>query len=249
MAHDTWLSSRERTVQAGERIDLDATSAHRFPIAESAPAAARIDHASCRQQGAEFALVPGVRGAKTLRLSVRPTGAGALVCRLDLAPKDTDLQEATVERYLAEIAAPEQVREAWAASPAPRRWHEVYSKHAKVIVPGAASEAVVTTPMGAILEFVPETDLSTGRPLKDALRARLLLNGAALAGQAVELVDGRQSRGTWRTTDAEGRVDFAAPGPGRWQLRATALRATDVAAGDWASHFATLVFEVLPDAK
>lgn len=245
LAHDTWLLNKQQTAQAGQQMDFDSTSGHRFPALETGPKPDRISAAQCRQQGADFALVPGKHETKTLPLSTRPPANGGMVCWLVLKPKEIDLKADKIDGYLKEIDASEAVKQAWASSPQPRRWVESYEKHAKLIVPGTTGTAKATAPVGLTLEFVPEVDLSTGQ-LKDKLPVMVLKNGAPLAGLSVELVNGRDSTGTWQKSDAQGRITFAAPGPGKWLLRATDLRQTDAAKGRWESHFTTLVFEVLP---
>lgn len=246
-AHDTWLVPRQPTVTTGADMVFDSTSGHRFPTLDSGPKPDRVDAAACKQAGRTLVLAPGDWSAKTLPFSTRATGPGGMLCWLELKPKELDLKPAKVDGYLKEIDAPDGVKQAWAKSPEPKRWVEVYSKHAKTIVPGKTTEAAASAPLGLALEFVPEVDLSTG-VLKGPLKVRVLKKGAPLAGLAVELV-GSDGQGRWTKSDAQGRLEFPAPRTGKWLLRATDLRPTDAAKGLWESQFATLAFELLPPAR
>lgn len=246
-AHDTWLASKQTSVRAGTELDFDLTSAPRFPALDKGPKVERIAKRGCDQNGTALELTPGAVRPKSLVLKARVPANAGVICFLELKPLLLDLKISKINEYLDEIEAPASVREAWAASPTPKRWLETYSKHAKVIVPSAAGKAATTTPtaVGLALEFVPEVDLSIGK-LTGRLPITVLREGQPLPGLSVELVSAKDSKGTWLKTDAQGRVDFPPPAVGRWMLRATDLRPTNAAESTWDSRFATLVFEILP---
>ena len=246
-AHDTWLASKQTTVRAGTELDFDLTSGIRFPALDKGPKPERIGNSGCVQSGTKFDVTPGASRPKSLALKARVPANAGVTCYVELKPLLLDLKVTKINEYLDEIDAPESVRQAWAASPTPKRWLETYTKHAKTIIPSAAGQpaAGAPAPVGLALEFVPEVDLSTGQ-LKDMLPVKVLRDGQPLAGLSVELVSARDSKGTWKKTDAQGRVEFAAPAPGRWMLRATDLRQTNAAESTWDSRFGTLVFEILP---
>ena len=246
-AHDTWMASKQTTVRAGTELDFDLTSGIRFPALEKGPKPERIGNSGCLQGGAKFDVTPGASRPKSLALKARVPANSGVTCYIELKPLLLDLKVTKINEYLDEIDAPASVREAWAASPTPKRWLETYSKHAKTIIPSAAGQPATGTPapVGLTLEFVPEVDLSTGQ-IKDTLPVKVLRDGQPLAGLSVEIVSARNSKGIWKKTDAQGRVEFAAPAPGRWMLRATDLRQTSAAESTWDSRFGTLVFEILP---
>lgn len=246
LAHDTWLAAEQRTVQARSPLRLGMTSGEHFPVAGSSIDRDRIAQASCQQGNAKFALQPGRRAAKQLHLDAKPPAEGGVTCWAQLKPRTLDLSADLVALYLDEIDATADVRKTWADMPAPKRWNETYTKNAKVIVPAAATvPATVAAVHQLTLELQPETDLSAGK-LAGPLAVRVLRDGQPLAGLSVAL--GSEAGGTpqRQRSDAQGRVVFATPAPGRWMLSGTDLRALDPALGHWESQFTTLVFELLP---
>jgi uncharacterized GH25 family protein len=246
LAHETWLAPTQRTIGPHKVLSFDMTSGERFPTPQTAIAPERIDRSSCRQAGGDVPLAAGKQGRTALRLRATLPAALATTCWVQLKPRHLNLSVAKVEQYLREIDAPESARKAWQSMPEPRSWSEVYTKNAKVIVPartGTAAEA--PAPVGLKLEFVPSTDLSTGK-LNGPLGITVLLDGQPLAGLAVALWSERRSAPVWQTSDSEGRVSFRVPGPGRWLVSGTDLRAVDASKGTWESQFSTLTFEVLP---
>ena len=255
-AHDTWLASKQKTARAGVELDFDLTSGVRFPALGKGPKAERIGNSGCVQSGTKFDVVPGAVRPTSLAMTARVPANASVTCYVELKPFLLDLKVTKIGEYLDEIDAPASVRQAWAAAPTPKRWLETYSKHAKVIIPSApgqpasavATPEPVAAPVGLALEFVPEVDLSTGS-LAGKLPIKVLREGQPIEGLSVELVSARNSKGTWQKTDAQGRVEFAAPAPGRWMLRATDLRVTNAAESTWASRFATLVFEITAPAR
>ena len=244
-AHETWLDASQRSVDKASTIVFRMSSGEHFPTLQSAIDPNRVETASCRQGGAPSSLEVGRPTAKSLTLSTRPATRGALTCWVQLRPRNFDLALDKVEAYMKEIDAPEAARKAWESMPQPRRWNETYTKNAKVIVPMAAGpSAAAPRPVGLKLEFVPASDLSTGR-LEGPLGLTVLREGRPLGGLAVALWSERKGEPVWRTSDAEGRVSFDAPSPGRWMVSGTDLRVVDARAGKWESQFSTLVFEIL----
>lgn len=247
-AHETWLAARQRDVVANQAITFDMSSGEKFPQPGSAIAPERIELAACRQAVATPELKPGIKLAKTLMLSARPTEQAALNCWVRLGPRKLDLAVDKVQAYLDDIDAPASVRAAWASSPQPKKWTEVYTKNAQVIVPAkrsaqAASLSVV--PVGLSLEFVPSADLSRGQ-LTGPLEVTLLRDGKPLEGISVSLWGTGKGEPLRQRSDAQGRVAFARLKPGRWMLSATDLRVVDASQGTWESQFGTLVFEIRP---
>ncbi len=247
-AHETWLLARQRTVSANQAITFDMTSGEKFPQPGSAIAPDRIELAACRQAVATPVLKPGAKLATTLMLSVRPTEQAALNCWVRLAPRKLDLAVDKVQEYLDDIDAPASVRTAWANSPQPKKWMEVYTKNARVIVPAkrsAQAASLPAAPVGLNLEFVPSADLSRGR-LTGPLEVTLLRDGKPLEGVSVSLWGTAKGEPLRQRSDAQGRVSFGRLKPGRWMLSATDLRVVDVSQSTWESQFGTLVFEVRP---
>ncbi|MFM9881086.1 MAG: DUF4198 domain-containing protein [Burkholderiaceae bacterium] len=254
-AHDTWMTAKQTRVEAQRAVQLDLTTGNRYPVGEDGSKPDRISRAACLQGMRNLELLPVARGSNATRLVVLPPAASALTCVIELKPLTVELPEAVVAIYLDEIRAPASIRQAWAAMPstaaAPRRWVESYTKHAKVMLaagPDAAPPAGGFAPAaaGLALELVPEADLSQGKLSAGQLPLRLLQGGQPLAGQAVELINSADGKGTWQTTDAQGRAVFPAPGAGRYLLRTTVLQPPQAPGAPWTSRFTTLAFDLLP---
>ena len=124
-------------------------------------------------------------------------------------------------------------------------WKERYTKRARIeLNPDAGAARPVDMAMDVLLE-------SSERPLQQGqtLQVRVLRDGQPLSDFAVELRNEHGPLGLWRKTDAEGRVRFTAPLPGRWVLRGTDLRLSEHEPDLWVSRFVTLAFEVAPSAN
>jgi uncharacterized GH25 family protein len=245
-AHETWLAARQHTVSVNQTITFDMTSGERFPQPGSAIARERIELAACRQTIAIPELKPGTKLAKTLMLSARPTEQAGLNCWVKLAPRKLDLAVDKVQEYLDDIDAPASVRAAWANSPEPKKWIEVYTKNAQVIVPvkgHAKAASLPAAPVGLNLEFVPSADLSRGQ-VPGPFEVSLLRDGKPLEGISVSLWDTGKGEPLRQRSDAQGKVTFARLKPGRWMLSATDLRLVNASQSTWESQFGTLVFEI-----
>lgn len=248
-AHETWLMPQSTPQQQGKPFIFSMTSGERFPKLGVGIARERVALAECRAAGATSPLRPHKRSPNALQLSVEPSTAGPLMCWVALHPRELLLAADKIGLYLDEIDATPALRQAWAEVPAPRRWQETYSKNSKVIVPapGMAADSSMTQPLGMPLEFVPDTDLSTGH-LDGPLRVRVLAEGRPVQDLSVVLHSERRGSSARQRTDAEGRVTFAIPPAGRWMLSTTDLRLVDAQTGQWKSQFATLTFTVLKAA-
>jgi hypothetical protein len=249
-AHDTWLSAEQTVVGAGQTLRLNITSGEAFPVPGTAIAPDRIELASCMQGSARFELKAGRRQAKVLELRATPPAAGGVSCIVRLAPRKLDLDVGKVQHYLDEIDAPSTVREAWKASPEPKRWMEIYSKNAQVIVPGRSGRdgTAPGLPSGLTLGFFTDQALAQGS-VSGPLGVTLLRDGKPLAGVSVNLSAHAGGQPQRQRSDQNGRVSFAQPAPGKWMLSATDLRLVDAGQSRWESQFATLVFEVLPPGR
>ena len=246
-AHETWLDASRGTASGAATVVFRMSSGEHFPTLESPIDPKRVEAAACRQGDATTSLQIGKPTAKALPLSTKPASGEALTCWVQLRPRNFDLALGKVEAYLKEIDAPDAARRAWQSMPEPRRWNETYTKNAKAIVPtaGVGVAGSAPAPVGLKLEFVPMSDLSTGK-VEGSLDFAVLLEGKPLEGLAVALWSERKGEPVWRTSDARGRVSFAAPSAGRWMVSGTDLRVLDARAGKWESQFSTLVFDILP---
>ena len=245
LAHDTWLLARSPSVQPGTSVVLDLTSGMAFPENETAIKPDRVARAGVRVAGSTSDLKDGRSAAKSLQFTARLSKPGIAVAWVELATKSIDLKPDQVKEYLDEIGASETVRRAWQEMPEPRRWRELYAKHAKAYVrvgqPGG--DRSWAEPVGMGLEIVPEKDPTSLRPGEE-LPVRVLRQGQPLPSFAVGLVRQGAHHGILKTTNGQGRVSFPIAKTGRWLLRATDVRRSTTTEADWESDFATLTFEV-----
>lgn len=244
-AHDTWLLPAKFREAAGGQVELALTSGMAYPVNETAIDPARIERSGVRLGGKATALTVGEKGKDSLALAGATPRAGVATVFVELHSRTLDLTPEEVEEYLAEIGAPPSVRERYLATPAPRRWRETYTKHAKTFVRVGEpdDDRSWVEPLGLAFELVPESDPTALKPGQE-LAVRLLRGGKPAAGMAIGLVREGSPEGVLRTTDDAGRATFPLPRGGRWLLRATELRPSDGKDVDWESDFTTLTFEV-----
>lgn len=244
-AHDTWFELRPAPSPAEERLALG--TGNRFPVMEYPLGIEQLRHSGCRgDAGAPVPLTHDADEPRALRLRVAraATGGGALTCWAQTQAFEVELTPSLVALYLKEIQAPPAVRQAWAAQQARgQRWTERYTKHARIELPDAAGRLAADAATGMKLDLLL---LGGPRPLRagDTAEFQLLRDGQPLAGQALELHGEHGAIGFWRRTDADGRVRFTLPLPGRWVLRGTELRLAESGDMLWDSRFVTLAFAV-----
>jgi uncharacterized GH25 family protein len=241
VAHDTWMLPARAEARTGHAVKLLLTSGMAFPESETAIDPARIARGAVRLAGGESPITPQRKSGHALELEAVLARPGVATLWLELHPRTIELDDAQVAEYLAEIGAEDSVRQRWQAMPAPRKWRELYAKHAKtfVRVGGAGDDRSWAVPAGMGLELVPEQDPTT-LASGDTLSVRLLRDGAPAAGLAVGLVRQGETDGALKKTDAEGRAAFRLQGEGWWLLRVTDLRPSARLDTEWESHFTTL---------
>jgi uncharacterized GH25 family protein len=245
LAHDTWLLPRSTAIASGGTVTLELTSGMVFPKNETAIKPDRVARAGVRLAGETSVLEDRRSAAKSLELSARLTRPGVATLWIELAPKSIDLKPEEVAHYLDEIGASQEVRRAWAEMPKPRRWRELYVKHAKAFVRVGDPEGDRSwaEPVGLGLEIVPEQDPVALRP-GDDLSVQVLRGGEPLASFPLALAPEGKGKAVVKTTDAQGRATFRLDRAGRWLMRGTHLRRSTKTEADWESDFTTMTLEV-----
>jgi hypothetical protein len=239
-AHDTWFATQPADARDGLALSLG--TGNQFPRFETGIGYQYLLKSGCRAD-AHGATRPLQRAAETpseLRLSVR--GERPASCWAQLTPFEVELPPDKIAIYFKDIQASAAVRDAWAQMSARGvSWRERYTKHARIDLGGDASDAAtpVDMAMDVLLES-PQRPLASGQPL----HFRVLRDGQPLPDFSVELRSALSPLGIWRKTDAQGRVDFVAPLPGRWVVRGVDLRVSPTDPDRWESRFVTLAFEV-----
>lgn len=245
LAHDTWLLARRTVVPPGT-VTLDLTSGMVFPANETAIKPDRVARAGGRLAGETFDLEDRRSAAKSLEFTARLPRPGVATVWVELAPKSIDLKPKQVAHYLDEIGASREVRLAWAEMAKPRRWRELYTKHAKAYVRVGEPEGDRSwaEPVGLGLEIVPEKDPVALHP-GDDLPVRVLRGGQPFPSFSLALApEGKGKAVAIKNTDADGRVTFRLDRAGRWLLRGTDVRRSLKPEADWESDFTTMTLEV-----
>lgn len=244
LAHDTWLLPERFTAAVNTPLFLDLTSGMAFPNSETSIKPERIDKAQYRLGGQVEALSDFSSAPKSLRLKAELSQVGVATIWVELKPRALELTPAQVQDYFGEIGAPASLRREWAMTKEPKRWREVYTKHAKTFVQvGDTSDRSWAEPVGMAFEIVPEKD-PTRLKRGEIFPVRLLANGQPLINFPLGIVRAGSAKGQTRKTDAEGRVRFLLARSGRWLLRCTKLRKSTQTNVEWESDFSTLTVNV-----
>ncbi len=237
VAHDTWMLA----VPNDGAMAFVITSGMDFPRNEVGPKANRVATSGWRLGKTTGQLGNAAEGDSALTLTAPIAGTGTAVAWVSFHPKEIDLDEDDVTHYLDEIGAPDALRKAWEEAGPDRKWHEVYTKHAKAFVRAGSEgdDASCAAPVGLALEIVPARD-PTGIAAGGTLEVRVLKRGKPFAGFAVGALCGADGTSNMQTTDGNGVVRFAIHRAGPWLVRGTDVRQeTD---GTWSSDFSTLTF-------
>jgi hypothetical protein len=246
-AHDTWVVATPAALEARATVRLEVTSGMAFPALESGISPERVTRAMFRVGGTAQPLPAPLPTRQALRYSLPIREPGVAAIWLQLAPRALDLEPRLIDEYLREIGAADTVGPRWRARPDPKKWHEVYRKHAKTFVRvgvPSVSDASWREPIGMELELLPESDPTTLSP-GNSFSLVLLKDGRPLAGLAVAAERGKKElrKRSFETSDASGRVRFTLDRSGPWLFAATELRERGA---DWESDFTTLTVVVGP---
>lgn len=241
-AHDTWIAPNRFVGARGDTIELQMTSGMEFPKLDTAIKPDRVARAVVRL-GDHTARMAAHSAEHSLVFAARLPANGVATIAIELAPKAIELTPAQVTEYFDEIGADAELRRQWNDRPEPKRWREIYTKHAKTFVRVGRADDSWKEPSGLSLEFIPLND-PTSLQVGGTLPVRLLENEKPLADFPVGVVHEAFSRGTILKTDGDGRVTIPLLRSGRYLLRATHLRPANQSDADWISDFTTLTVNV-----
>ena len=246
LAHDTWLLPAALRVPAGRPVRLSLTSGVAFPADDFAILPSRIVRADVRLAGGRSALSAPRSSARATLYEWTPATEGVATIAVALAPKVLTLAPDKIEEYLTEIDAGPAVRAAWAAIPAPKRWRESYSKHAKTFVRVGnppSRDSSWARPMDLGLEFVPQRDPTTLQ-VGDTLPLLVLRHGVPATQFSVGALRAGEQQAKFYQTDGNGVARVVVPREGLWLLNGTDLRRSQKPGLEWESDFATLTIAV-----
>jgi uncharacterized protein DUF4198 len=240
-AHDTWFE--RRASPRTDEVALALGTGSQFPRFDTGVGFEYLVKSGCRGDGhgATLPLHLAEERPDELRLHVRSRSVQPSSCWAQLTPFEVELPAQKIALYFKDIQASAAVREAWAQMSARGvPWRERYTKHARIAVRGDAADAA--TPVDMAMDVLLESPQQphSGQPMQ----FRVLRDGQPLPDFAVELRSALSPLGVWRKTDAQGRVAFVAPLPGRWVVRGVDLRLSETERDLWESRFVTLAFDV-----
>ena len=235
-AHDTWFERRDEVASSPE---LALGTGNRYPRQESGVGTEYLARQGCRSAASEQVRPLKAMGQEAAALLLHAP-AGASSCWAQLTPFEVTLAPDKIAVYLQEIQAGPEVRQVWAAMAARGLpWRERYVKNARIEL-GAVPDPR-PTPLGLDLHL--ETGAS-GPRVGQLLSAQALRDGQPLPGLALAWRSADSPLALWRRTDAQGRVSFTPPLPGRWLLHGVDLRQDPQDPQRWDSRFTSLAFDV-----
>jgi uncharacterized GH25 family protein len=244
-AHDTWLAPRRVNVKPKTHVLFDLTSGMAFPSLETSIKPDRVDAAGCRLLNKFAELTKRMNAPKSLVFVGTFNDPGIATCWIELNPRQLELNDKQVDEYFDEIDASQSVRDVWKNMKAPKRWREVYVKHAKtfIYVGDPGGDQSWSEPVNMALEIVPVKNPAALR-VGDELPIRVLRKSNSVPNLRVNLLLAGQRHGDFQTTDSEGRASFRIKRAGRYLIRATDLRPSTKPDLEWESDFTTLTVEI-----
>lgn len=245
-AHDTRLQPAQFAATPGALVRFDLTSSDGLVGFQMSIKLERVARVLGRLAGSELKVDSTEATEQTLRFAVTVTRPGVAVLGVELKPRDLELEPEKIEVYFREIHAGDDVREAWAAVPTPKKWRERSVKHAKSFVrvgEPAADDRTWAEPLGLGWEIVPECD-PTALKVGGALPVRVWRGGKPVAGFVLAYVSADETREHVAVTDADGRATATLDTKGTWLVHGMDLRRATGPDREWESDFTTMVVEV-----
>jgi hypothetical protein len=187
------------------------------------------------------------RGDSTF-IALRLGSPGTYVLGLSTRPSEIALGGKQFTEYLREEAIGDVLDDRARAGISADSAREHYSKHVKAVFQvGTEHTSGFATPLGYPAELVPLDNPYT-LERGDSLRVRIMVDGRAVAGQAV-LTGGRSRTGTRIAsrelrTNADGIAAVPLTARGRWYVKFIRMTPTKGNHGNYESKWATLTFEL-----
>jgi hypothetical protein len=176
---------------------------------------------------------------------------GLAVIQVDLKPEARSIGWAEVERYLRQLHASDEVRDAWSKVEPPNPWQEVRTIRLKTFVrvgEPMANDQTATKGTGDGFELVPDADPTAMRE-NGTFAVRVLRDGRPVVGVMVEYLSLGESRQHVLVTNEQGRAEAALDLAGEWLVRAVDVRRVQAGNHDWDVDCAALTMSVRPPAQ
>jgi uncharacterized GH25 family protein len=247
-AHDLFIKLHSYFLKPGAAVKVPVLNGT-FTSSENAIERRRIADLSLVTPAGRTALdttAVSARGDSTF-LAIRLGGPGTYVLGISTRPSEIALAGKQFTDYLREEAVPDILDDRARAGISADSARERYSKHVKAVFQvGTEYTSSFATPLGYPAELVP---LDNPYALKrgGSLRVRALVDGRAVAGQAV-LTGGRTRTGARIAarelrTNAEGVAEVPLTARGQWYVKFIRMTPADGNHRDYESKWATLTFE------
>lgn len=250
-AHDFWIQPEPYNIVEGDLAAVTLQVGHGRERQRSALPSRRVQRfeafaADGRRIDLRERLRPDPRAAADARFAL-PPGAWMLVLETD-AGAQSRLPASRFKAYLREEGLAPALARRRAGAGMDADGAERYSRRSKALLRVGAAPADAATafaqPLGLPLEILLDAD---PRVRAARLPARVLWQGRPLPGALIKLTrledDARPVQAL--RTDAAGRAEFAAPGPGAWLLNVVWTQPLPADAEvDYETTFSSLSFEI-----
>ncbi len=258
-AHDFWIVPNAFFVTPGGTLEIRGQTGTKFPTSVSAVAPERV--AEARIVGASEDVKISDLSVKDSSLILRhkPGTPGQRVIAVALVARASRTTPANLKRYIA-LEGNRELAERYdreGVYPKSDSLTQHSAKYAKTIVEvGRGGPRAFTRRVGHALEFVPVNDPSALHA-GDSLPVRLLFRGEPVAGAHLHVGaagvpnaqdGGAQSQDLAIVTGLDGVGKIPLDRTGLWNVRTLHAAPMAGATGQWDVAFATLVFEVAPNA-
>jgi hypothetical protein len=217
LAHDLYLMPERFAVKPGGTVAVAIHNGDAFPESDGPPSLQRLRGAG-----------PNVRlDGKRAVYDAKAVGS---VLHVHTIPNFLSLDAKKFANYLRSEGLTQ-------IPPGDKPSRELYSKYAKTILRTGLAD--FAQPTGLVIEFLPQSDPSTGK-----FRAIVVLRGRPEGGLTVSLMGAGYDKRIGRTA-ADGSISVNVPKSGVWKLHTVAMKpASDKSKADWESFWASLTFEV-----
>lgn len=248
-AHETWILPDKFIVPSDTEVKFEVTSGMEFPRLEAPVRIERIASARYRLNDRTHSLTNLETKSNSLVVRQAFPADGVATLSIDLKPYEITLKGDTVEHYLEEIDASNEIRSQWADQIGRYPWKEQYTKHAKtfVAIGNIENDESWRKSIGSALEIVPTTNpfqVIAGKEFTVELQS----DSRLLADVSIGLIMARDKKRAFRRTNDEGKATFRMERPGHAMLFAVHLR-FDESSHMWISDFCNLTIHVRPEKR
>lgn len=250
-AHDFWVVPQLFRVPEGWAVHVAGQTGMNFPESLSAIEPGRVAEAELVSADDRITVERSFRSGSSLMMEARPEAAGQWWAAVALETRPIRLSAEQFDAYLEHDGVWDVLEERRTSGASPDSVDERYTKYAKALVQvGEEGPEAYGRRVGHPIEFVPLEDPFDLRP-GDRFRARLLWRGEPLANHVVFAGRaGAEGPTAHARTDDSGVVELPIFVSGPWYLKAIQMvEAPDDPEVEYRSHWATLTFDVAPEAS